>query len=178
MQKINSKLTILAICSLLSFYAAAQTQAIKPVNNVDAPAQPGLTYKAEGEPITVEDLRSMQSRTLQDDFYRKAGFTTVRPVVQKTVKPSLSARLKPVPPSEIIEVVGIFRNSVGTSADIRVGDSVFTVSPSESVNKSQIPFKVISITDSSLLISYSSLKKSNKAKSVSIKTGQAVEISL
>ncbi len=73
---------------LLAGLTALQAQTAPPViqEGATAPIEPKLTYKPPGQPLKIEELAKAQRKKLEDDFYKRAGFTSVQPVVIKPAK--------------------------------------------------------------------------------------------
>lgn len=75
--------------------ATAQLSAPLPVGASTAiqlqTNEPKLIYKASGSKLTVEELEAAQQKKLEEDFYKKAGYTSVAPIVVKPMKASTGA---------------------------------------------------------------------------------------
>lgn len=58
-----------------------------PTTSVVSPSnEPKLVYKAPGSKLTVEELELAQQKKLEEDYFKKAGYTSTLPVVVKPIK--------------------------------------------------------------------------------------------
>lgn len=94
---------------LLAGWTALQAQTVPPMiqEGVTTPIEPKLTYRPPGQPLKIDELAKAQRKKLEDDFYKRAGFTNVQPpVVIKPVK-TITKVEKPLTRYSI-SIVGIY----------------------------------------------------------------------
>lgn len=90
------RVSALYLClSAAPVIATAQLSSPSPVGAPSAiqlqTNEPKLTFKASGSKLTVEELEAAQQKKLEEDFYKKAGYTSVAPITVKPLKVTAGA---------------------------------------------------------------------------------------
>lgn len=81
--------------------------------------EPKLMYKASGAKLTVEELEAAQQKKLEEDFYKKAGYTSTPPVVAKPIKANTGVAAAVVAkPVSTLFVSGIYGTAAQQKAEV------------------------------------------------------------
>jgi hypothetical protein len=132
--------------------------------------QPKLTYRASGTALTVEELSAAQRQKLEDDFFKRAGYTSVQPVNPKTLKPATVAAPKPM---HSLSILGVYGPTAAQKVDLSFNGVLHTVT--EKSKLGNVLFE--SIQPGQVVVSYSKgkvAKSANKGKTAS--TGNSTTV--
>jgi hypothetical protein len=166
--------------AFIQFNAIAQVlpPPIPPIMDA-APVEPKLVYRPSNLPITIEDLAKVQSAKMDEEFRKRAGFTSVAPVVEKKVKPT--AQEKPLVKSTFT-VVGFYGTPTAKKVDVMYQGKVHTLSENNQLGMMKIN-KILLGPDGFVDVSYPiPSKKTNKKnkpaefENKSIHSGETLEI--
>lgn len=146
-------------------------------------AEPKLTYKAPGAVITIEELTAAQRKKLEEDYYKKAGYTsTIAPVLKSPSAPKSAGKTQAAKaPASLLHVAGIYGTQDKQQAEIVWNGTTMVVEPGHKIGAVLIE----SIGSSGLTISYAvrepSKAKKSKAityitKQATVKTGAYLEV--
>lgn len=100
---------------------------------------PKLIYRDPNLPLTVDELATAQRAKLQEDFMKKAGYTSSRPVVVKPVaKPTLV--VAPPPPKIMNSLVidGIYGPVNAQKVELRYNGVLQILAPNGQIGKVKI----------------------------------------
>lgn len=125
--------------------------------------EPKLTFKASGSKLTVEELEAAQQKKLEEDFYKKAGYTSVPPVVVKPVKAS-SGSIAVSKPVNTLFVSGVYGTDGKQKAEVVWNGLPSTVEVGAVLGK----VKIESISAGLVTVAYSgnaAIAKASKKKS-------------
>ncbi len=92
--------------------SAANAQGIPLVPAISAPSEqnaPKLIYRKPETPLTIGELSTAQRKKLEDDFFKRAGFTSAQPaspVASVKLRPGLN--VQPVKPMHSLVILGVY----------------------------------------------------------------------
>jgi hypothetical protein len=174
---------ILALPLVVLPHANAQGTALIPSG---APAQiavdpnaPKLVYRDPNTPLTVGDLATAQRVKLQEDFFKRAGYTASAPVKVKSNQQGAAS--VPVPQKvDSLLVLGIYGPVASQRVDVSYNGVQHTLLPKAKLGA----VLVESIAPGQVIVSYSGKKvkasKSSKVKGLqlrqTLKAGDMLEI--
>lgn len=111
--------------SAVPMQVMAQLAAPLPVGAPSAIAvissEPKLAFKAGGSNLTVEELEQAQKKKLEEDFFKKAGYTSVAPVVVKPIKTSMTVgagAMAVAKPVNTLFVAGVYGTQANQKAEV------------------------------------------------------------
>lgn len=172
----KNSLSILFFLNVSAFAQVLPPPLIEP-----GPTEPKLIYRPIDQPLTVEDLAKLQSEKMNEEFRKRAGFTSVPPVVPK--KTSIVKEVKPTV-KNTITVVGVYGSGLNKKADVLINGKLHTLTESAQISI----FKLNKInlnpqSNSSIEVSYSSVEKATKknktveiTKNETVKSGESLEV--
>jgi hypothetical protein len=151
-----------------------------------APAQiaadanaPKLVYRDPNAPLTVGDLATAQRVKLQEDFFKRAGYTASAPVKVKSTQQG-STTLPVLKKVDSLVVLGIYGPVASQRVDVSYNGVQHTLLPNSKLGS----VLVESIAPGQVIVSYTDKKvkstKSSKVKSTqlrqTLKAGDMLEI--
>lgn len=90
-----------------------------PATTVADPQAVKLTYRPGGTALTVNELSDVQRKTMEEDFFKRAGYTDKQPQVVKTTGSggAFSKSVAPVRMNTLV-VVGVYGPASAQRADV------------------------------------------------------------
>lgn len=81
-----------------------------------------LTYRSAASPLTVGELAALQRKKLEQDFYKRAGFSTEKPIptpLKSPTTPKLIPKAQPPRARHQLVVVGVYGPAGAERAEVR-----------------------------------------------------------
>ena len=122
-----SALALWASALLLCLSCGATSALAQKMPDVAMPASvpsasSTLIYKATGSPLTVGELAALQRKKLEQDFYKKAGFSTEKPAPVPSKSLAAVKALPKSPPTRAhhqLVVMGVYGPAGAERAEVR-----------------------------------------------------------